>query len=147
VSPGRILLLCAVCLLTACDQAPQSGTVPVTSLSPAVPCDIRKGCRATADGLSVTVRFAASPRALRPFPVQVSIEGEQAAASVTVGFVMQGMDMGLNRYRLIAAAAHDWQADVTLPVCTSGRSDWLADVEVNAGGNIYRVTMPFVLEK
>ncbi|HHJ15984.1 MAG TPA: hypothetical protein ENJ80_04730 [Gammaproteobacteria bacterium] len=117
------------------------------SLTLSLPCDIRSGCMARNDELVVDVRFGTVPRALQPFPVQVSVTTGQAVESVAIGFSMRGMDMGLNRYRLVASAPHDWRGDITLPICISGRSDWLADVEVTAGGNKYHVAVPFVLEK
>ena len=143
---SRNLLLCSVCLLVACNEPPEKNA-PAAMLALAVPCDIHSGCRAGSDGLAVTVRFGTPPRALQPFPVQVLTETAQAVESVAIGFSMRGMDMGLNRYRLVVTAPHDWRGDVTLPVCSSGRSDWLANVEVIADGNKYHVAVPFVLEK
>ena len=61
---------------------------------------------------------------------------------------MKGMDMGWNRYRLNKDAAGYWNAEVTLPVCVSGRSDWVADFDAVAEGR-RRVQwqVPFVLDK
>lgn len=142
----RTLLLCLLGLLTACDPPPETAGQAV-SLTPALPCDIRSGCTAANDELVVKVHFGARPRALQPFPVQVSVETDQAVEAVTIGFSMRDMEMGLNHYRLVAAAPHAWRGDVTLPICSSGRSDWLADIEVTADGNNYHVAVPFVLEK
>jgi hypothetical protein len=81
--------------------------------------------------------------ALKPFNVSLSSNAE--LDSVTVSLEMQGMDMGQNRYRMLKRADGSWQADITLPVCTSGRSDWVAGFEVQASGRGYRLNVPFTL--
>lgn len=48
--------------------------------------------------------------------------------SVHAYFLMRGMDMGFNRYRFVRDGDH-WRAVVTLPVCVSGRRDWVMVME------------------
>ena len=142
--PGRAALsFCALCLLVSCDQPSETG-LPLTLVQP---CDAQQGCRAADDSLVVTVSFGTEPRALQPFPVRLQLESESQADAVTVAFSMRGMDMGLNRYRLIADASGVWAADITLPVCTSGRSDWLADFELVVADRRFQLQVPFMLEK
>ncbi len=86
-------------------------------------------------------------RALTPFPVDVEIQRGASVASMTVSFGMQGMDMGLNRYGLIKSGEDLWHASVTLPICMSGRSDWIADFELLTKQRRYRLQVPFVLQK
>jgi hypothetical protein len=97
--------------------------------------------------MAVTVTFGAEPRALQPFPIHIQLEGHQQADAVTLAFSMQGMDMGSNRYRLIADAPGGWSADITLPICTSGRTDWVADFELVVVDRRVQIQVPFVLEK
>jgi hypothetical protein len=66
---------------------------------------------------------------------------------VEVTFFMRGMDMGLNRYRLDADTRGEWKGRVTLPVCMSGRSDWIAAVALTTAVRKYEVQIPFVLQK
>lgn len=69
-----------------------------------------------------------TPSALQPFVLTVRApKGTQVYAE----FVMQGMEMGLNRYRLEHQPNGAWQGRVTLPVCVSGRRDWLLVLEVD----------------
>ena len=49
--------------------------------------------------------------------------------------------------RLERASDGDWHAEVTLPVCASGRSDWLAAFELVSGGDRTAFVVPFVAEK
>ena len=137
-----------LCLLAvaACDRSQQDGP-PVTSLAVAGACDILQGCEAGDAALSVHVQFAAPARALKPFPVSVRTAGRQPVETVMLTFFMQGMDMGLNRYRLLGDSADGWRADVTLPICVSRRSDWIAEFEFMSAGQRRRLRVPFVLEK
>lgn len=145
--PGRLTLaVCLLCPLVSCEQ-PSETDLPLSRLALSQPCDVQQGCQAADEALAVTVTFAAEPRALQPFPVRVQLEGHAQADAVTVAFSMQGMDMGVNRYRLIAGAGGVWTAEVTLPVCASGRSDWVADFELGVDNRRLQLQVPFVLGK
>ncbi len=141
---------CAICLLCAlsaggCDNS-QYADRPVTSLRLATACDIQEGCKAGDAALSVHVQFDAPPRALKPFPVSVHAAGQQPVETVIVTFLMPGMDMGLNRYRMLGDNLGGWRADVTLPVCVSGRSDWIAEFDLVSAGRHAVLRVPFVLQ-
>ncbi len=117
---GSLMLLGGVALLYL-------GLVPrpaadVTS----VPCpDIRVGC--LLPGQAGRVVFDDIPQAMQPFNVRV--EAPRAAA-VHVSFAMRGMQMGMNRYRLLPQGEGRWVAQVTLPVCVDGRADWDMTLEL-----------------
>ncbi len=99
----------------------------------AVPCaDIVAGCALPQAGL--TVRFDRRPQPMRTFAMQVELPRTQ---SVHARFSMQGMDMGPNRYHLLADGPGRWRAEVMLPACVAGRNDWLLTLE--ADGTRYRV--------
>jgi hypothetical protein len=102
-------------LLTGCEA---KGPPPVNC------ADLTKGC--TTHGIEVHVDQP--PSALHPFLLSVRAPG---AHEVSAEFVMSGMEMGLNRYRLMAQQDGLWQARVTLPVCVSGRRDWVLWLEVD----------------
>jgi len=147
VLPRRVLLLiCGVCLFVSCDKTPEP-RLPVSRLTLSQSCDVRQGCRAADESVAVTVTFGAEPRALQPFPIHLQLAGHQQADSVTVAFSMQDMDMGTNRYRLIADESAGWNADITLPVCVSGRMDWVADFELVLTGQRLQIQVPFVLQE
>ncbi|MDZ4097737.1 MAG: hypothetical protein U1E13_03435 [Methylophilaceae bacterium] len=102
-------------LLTACQQ--------VADISFECP-DIVAGC--SLDGLSVSTSTV--PQILKPFVLNIEFE-DQATTGVYASFAMEGMDMGLNRYKMIKVADGAWQAEVTLPVCVRGRADWLMQID------------------
>jgi len=142
---ARYGLILGLLLLASCDRT-SPVEPPVTVLAVAPGCDVRQGCRAGDDSISIDVQFDAAPIALHAFPLSLHVSGDEPVQSVTVSFSMQGMDMGLNRYRLIGNATRGWKADVTLPVCVSGRSDWVADFELLTEQRQLRFRLPFVLQ-
>ena len=97
---------------------------PAASVTTLACADINQGC-GSEHGLQI--RFDRAPRSLQPFGL--SIDAPQATA-VFASFAMRGMEMGLNRYRLLRQPDGRWTAEVTLPVCVQGRSDWSMLVEV-----------------
>jgi hypothetical protein len=88
------------------------------------PCAVDLG-----DG-QLLLRFDRPPRPLKPFVVELQLLGEwsELPPPVVLSFQMQGMEMGLNRFALEQMADRRWRGEVTLPVCSSGRRDWLVDV-------------------
>ena len=145
--PGAVVLLLVLAVsLMSCGETADVD-LPATALALSGPCAVEEGCLASGEALTLRVSMGPGIRALMPFPVQVEVQGAPPVDSVMVGFSMSGMDMGVNRYRLISDGADRWLGNVTLPVCTSGRSDWLAAVEVVSAGRRFVVELPFTLGK
>ncbi len=105
-----------------------------------LPCeDITQGC---GNGM-FTVKFAEAPQVMKPLHLNLHFNRVESARNIHVDFAMQNMEMGLNRYRLIQAKqSGDWQAEVTLPVCAQGRSDWNMLIEID-GEVVQRFQLPF----
>ena len=106
-----------------------------------LPCaDIARSC----GNDLFTVQFAEAPQVMKPLHLNIHINQAKDARSVYVDFAMQNMEMGLNRYRLIQNnQSDDWHAEVTLPVCVQGRSDWNMLVEIEVGSAVQRFQLPF----
>ena len=123
---GLALLLAALALLWTTSRRPE----------PAVQrcADIVAGC--AVDGVALRVQFDRQPRPLKPFVVNVAWPGVK---SVHARFLMPGMEMGLNRYRMLPAGPGSWRAEVMLPACVQGRSDWQIELESERG----RYVLPF----
>jgi hypothetical protein len=137
-----------LCVLSmaGCDSSQQAER-PVTSLTVASVCDIQRGCEVADAALSILVRFATPPRALKPFSIELRAAGKERIETVMLTFLMKGMDMGLNRYRMLGDARSGWRAEVILPICVSGRSDWLAEFELVTSSRRILLRVPFVLQK
>lgn len=100
-----------------------------------VPCsDIVAGCALSAADLQVA--FDRSPQPLEKFTLRLLHPG---ARQVQASFSMHGMEMGFNRYRLLAQPDGSWQAQVMLPACVQGRSDWELLLEIDGA----RYALPF----
>lgn len=103
----------------------------------AVACaDPLAGCRFSHRDAMASVRFSAQPTALEAFKLNVSAAG---ANRISAEFQMVGMDMGFNRYDLRPSADGAWAAKVTLPVCVSGRRDWILYLDLDGS----RYAIPF----
>lgn len=72
--------------------------------------------------------FDHSPEKLKPFMVRLE---KPMTNEVYAEFAMQGMEMGLNRYRFIKVADGVWQATVYLPICIQNRHDWVMRLQVS----------------
>ncbi len=131
--------------ISACDTSKFS--LPEATLSVDVPCDATgQGCTAQSGAMQWIVRVGPDAAALKSFPVSLRIIGsDETLETARVKFVMSGMSMGLNEYRLISADNNAWEADVTLPICTSGRSDWLAEFSVASKRKRWTLVVPFAL--
>lgn len=117
-------VLVAFLLLSACAKAPVAHSV--NCMDPVAGCRLDEG---------LEVRFSNTPAVMQKFDLEMRAP-ENAAPYAS--FQMQGMDMGLNRYRLLWNNGK-WHAEAMLPACVRGRHDWVLRLE--AGGKIYE--MPF----
>lgn len=133
-----------MCLL-ACDD-PRAPLVD-KSLATDPQCDVSAGgCRVLSDDLDLILRFGPEIRALKPFDIEFQFDRSvQQVQEILVRFVMSGMSMGLNEYQLIENEAGLWTGRVTLPVCTSGRSDWLAEITIESDRTRWTLIQPFVV--
>lgn len=109
-------------VLAACGRVPEPTSVACAD--PVAGCGLP-------DGLSV--RFSSPPSILKTFELEMTAPAD---AEIHASFQMRGMEMGLNRYRLLPKDGK-WHASVMLPACVQGRSDWILRLET--GGKVYEV--------
>ena len=95
-----------------------------------------QGCQFQLGQQAVHVSFIDPPSGLHPFTVRVTTAN---AKSVYAYFTMRDMEMGYNRYRLTQQQPQLWQARVVLPVCVTGRHDWLLTLDIDGK----KVAIPF----
>lgn len=103
-----------------------------------IPCaGLTQGCSLP----GIKVQALQTPSAMKAFTVEVATAD---AATITARFEMRDMSMGLNQYRFLDQGAGRWLANVTLPVCVDGRSDWLMLLDVNSkAGKLQRYQVAF----
>ncbi|MCA1926688.1 MAG: hypothetical protein LDL16_10475 [Thiobacillus sp.] len=85
------------------------------------------GCVFSHAGRPARLRFSVTPVPLQAFELTVDAPG---ARRISAEFQMVGMDMGFNRYPLRPARGV-FSADITLPICISGRHDWRAFLTID----------------
>jgi len=90
--------------------------------------DPQVGCAFSHQGASARVRFSMQPLPLEAFELTVTAPH---ATKISAEFQMVGMDMGFNRYDLRPAAGGTFSSSVTLPVCVSGRHDWVLYLDLD----------------
>ena len=128
-------VLAATVLLTACARAPET-MHDCANLS--------AGCRV--DGVYLSSNQP--PQILKSFELRMEIHDPALTIpdEVYASFGMEGMEMGLNRYRLIKKAEGLWVAEVNLPACVRGRADWTMLLELHGGMRSQRYMIGFQTE-
>jgi hypothetical protein len=128
-------VLAAAVLLTACARAPE--TMHDCA-------DISAGCRV--DGVYLSSNLP--PQILKPFELRMEIHDPALSTldEAYASFGMAGMEMGLNRYRLIKKTEGLWVAEVNLPACVRGRADWTMLLELHHGMRRQRYVVGFQTE-
>jgi hypothetical protein len=115
--------------------AENSQTKPV-----AITCsDIAQSC----GNAQFSVRFKESPKVMKPLHLELVFLDGLSIQNVHAGFAMQDMEMGFNRYQLIKTADAKWVAEVILPVCLQGRSDWEMTLMIEDTEQQSRFLVPF----
>jgi hypothetical protein len=125
--------------------APLAMTLDTEGCMPVgAPCTARHG------DVALTVELAERVVYLTPFAIEVRLSRLDAGGvrSVSAQFDMVGMSMGVNRIALERSAeeAQRWHAKAILPVCASGRRDWVMTVDVVSESARYRATMPLEVQ-
>lgn len=90
--------------------------------------DLMQGCTVSVEGKPLEIRFSATPNALHPFALTIKRNGLKA---VSASFAMVGMEMGENHYQLMPVQENVWEAKVILPVCVTGRRDWILTLSLD----------------
>lgn len=128
-----ILIIVALAALAIWGELQQSGQE--TATQPIVCPDPVAGCTFIHKGMPANLRFSSQPEALRPFVLSLTSPSLRKAS---VSFQMSGMNMGFNRYDLKLGDGGLWSANITLPVCTVNRVDWIAELDLD--GQLYSLT-------
>ena len=137
--PAGLFLIGLLLATTACERS-----APPIRHFPEVRCE-RNDCRTRLDDQVIVLRFLAPPNALRPFDFEVVMPGLADGVVVRTAFIMPGMEMGRNVYRLQPAGAGRFTARAILPLCTRGRRDWQAVVTIEDATGVREARFAFVV--
>ncbi len=100
---------------------------------------LASGCTTQLSGRQVSVGMTGELKPLHAFQVWAKAAG---ARKVEARFTMAGMDMGFNLYTLRPDPEGVFRGSVTLPVCVTGRRDWVMILEIDGA----QLQVPFVTE-
>ncbi len=96
-----------------------------------------ENCKIIVAGHRLELFIEGEVKALKPFVVHI-VDKDNVIEQAKVRFEMKAMDMGLNQY---VFKKHDdgWQANVVIPICTTGRRDWLVELDININAGLKRI--------
>ena len=86
-------------------------------------------------------------RPIRPLtPIRVEMQAAANVSSVVLDLEMIDMDMGVNRFRLSQDAGGIWKGEIMIPVCATGRRDWIANMLIESEQGAGKVVYSFVVQ-
>ncbi len=112
-------------------------------------CDpVKMTCYAMVDGFRLGLHISGEPKPLKRFQLKVTLEenSEIVLDGIDVQFKMRDMYMGEQQYVLQKLNEIEWQGDIILPVCTSGRSEWTVELLARTGDRLYQAEFPFQIK-
>ncbi|WP_298220642.1 hypothetical protein [Halothiobacillus sp.] len=97
---------------------------------------------------NVLVRAPKEIKPLKKFSLVVEPQGDasKSMGAVSVDFQMVGMDMGINRYPLTRSSDGNYAQNIILPVCTTTRTDWVADLSFTTTAGTFVAKIPFIVD-
>jgi hypothetical protein len=101
--------------------------------------DLAHGCEVNLNGRELSLGVHGELKVLQPFEVWVKAPGAKA---IQASFAMKDMDMGFNLYTLRTDPKGVFRTRVTLPVCVSGRRDWIMILDIDG----QKLSLSFVTE-
>ena len=86
-------------------------------------------------------------RPIRPLtPIKVEMQTVAAVSSVVLDLEMLDMDMGVNRFKLAQEAEGIWKGEIMIPVCATGRRDWVANMLIESEQGNEKVVYSFIVQ-
>jgi len=102
-------------------------------------CDLSKDkCKVVLEKSEHEITIEGEVKALQKFTINI-IDNDDMIEQASVELKMKAMDMGKNRFAFVKSGDHGWKTDVVIPVCTTGRRDWLFEFEIIQSGAKKRV--------
>lgn len=104
-------------------------------------CPSGVNCEAKFSDQTLKLQLSPTPVVMAPFIALVETSAD--ITEIYLQFQMKDMDMGVQRYRLLSDGHGQWQSEVMLPVCSLGRSDWVAILDMKYREEWWRGEFPF----
>lgn len=110
-------------------------------------------CKFEVDNFKLELLFDKNIFYLKKFNVSAWVEKNKDLniESIQVEFKMKNMNMGINRFILTKTITknekQNWQGKALLPVCITGRADWISALEVTTNKNRYIFSIPIGVKR
>jgi hypothetical protein len=116
------------------------------TFAPSPTCDLhRQSCRVNLPG-GAAIELSITPHPIpvvRPLQVDATLSG-LSADKVELDFSGATMNMGYNRVTLQSSQPGRYSGQATLPVCVTGRMEWVATLMIASGRE--HIAIPFHFE-
>ena len=114
-------------------------------------CNIEsKECVVELNGSKVNILFDENIYYLKPFYVSVTNQNLKnlKLESIQIDFKMNNMNMGVNRFLLKNDKNKSiWKGKALLPICVTGRADWISEIELTTKTKKYLISLPVLVKK
>lgn len=109
----------------------------------------RSNCNATIDGGQLQWRIDAPIQYLKAFPNRIYLKNiaDKDVRQISIDYVMIGMEMAANRSVFKRISSGVWQTESVIPICSSGRKDWVAVVRLQTRQGIWQTGFMFSVTK
>lgn len=135
------------------DKSSEIKTLPLVNIS-ADKCNLQQnGCVINTAEFELRVVLEKTIYYLRPFSIHAEGKAKDNASveNIYMNFKMNGMNMGVNRFLLKKESLSDniqrWRGNALLPVCVSGRADWLVELEIVTKQTRYILSVPVTVQQ
>jgi len=108
-----------------------------------------KECKVDIDDIRLNISLDKNIYYLKPFNIVVGSNDKNGSKikDIHIEFKMKNMDMGVNRFKLTLHNNKHWKSKLLLPICITGRADWIAALEVVTESSEYVISFPLSVEK
>ena len=109
-----------------------------------------KECVVELNGSKVNILFDENIFYLKPFNVFITNQNLEnlKLESIQIDFKMNNMNMGVNRFLLKNDKNKStWEGKALLPICVTGRADWISEIELITKNNKYLISLPVLVKK
>lgn len=122
-------------------------------------CDIQKAaCLFSAENIILEISMDKDIYYLKPFNLSVkrlfnnsSSKDNSNIESIAVDFKMKNMNMGVNRFQLkkvkLKNDDYAWKGKALLPICVTGRADWVSELDILTTDSHYRLIFPVLVKQ
>lgn len=111
-------------------------------------------CNFDIDDLRISISSDKNIKYLNPFVISVKTKTNNnlKIKKIQVDFKMINMDMGVNRFLLNKKPINNnneqlWQGKALLPICVTGRADWVAEFSLYIKDSLYFLKLPITVEQ